>query len=128
MSRVGTALWLFAIILVADCASAAGFQVRPERSSVSDGAAGLAPEARSAQPSVLPRGLPRVVTSETHRQKAGRGHDGHSIGLIPEEVPLPLVTQDALTPNLRSHVRGRRRSEPSSRAVRRSPSRDLGRR
>jgi hypothetical protein len=106
MSRVGSALWLFAILFVADWGSAADFQVPLESPSVGHGAAGLTPEARPAQPSVLPRGLPRVVESETHRQKASRGHDGNSFGFIPEEVPLPLITQSAFTPNLRGHVLG----------------------
>ena len=106
MSRVGSALWLLATILVAWSGSAAGFQVRAEPLSVSHGAASLTPEARPAQPSVLPRGLPRVVASETHRQKAIRGHDGKSFGIIPEEVPLPLVTHHASTPILRSHLLG----------------------
>jgi len=104
MSRVGSALWLLATILVACSASAAGFQVRPEPLSVSHGAASVTPEAQPAQPSVLPRGLPRVVASETHRQKAIRGHDGTSFGTIPEEVPLPLVIHRGLTPILRSDV------------------------
>ena len=102
MSRVGTALWLVATILVAFSSSAAGFQVRPEPLSVSPRAASLTPEARPAQPSVLPRGLPRVVASETHRQKAMRGHDGTSFGIIPEEVPLLLVIHQGFTPILRS--------------------------
>ena len=103
-SRVGTTLWLLATILVANWGSAAGFQVRPEPPGVSHGAASLASEARSAQPSVLPRGLPRIAALETHRQKAIRGHDGKSFGIIPEEAPLPLVTHQGFTPILRSDV------------------------
>ena len=104
MSRVGSALWLLATILVACSGSAAGFQVRHEPLSVSHGVASLTPEAQPAQPSVLPRGLPRVVASETHRQKAIRGHDGTTFGIIPEEVPLPLVVHQGFRPILRRDV------------------------
>jgi hypothetical protein len=104
MSRVRSALWLLATILVACSGSAAGFQVRPEPLSVSHRAATHTPEAQAAQPSVLPRGLPRVVASETHRQKAMRGHDGTSFGIIPEEVLLLLVIHQGFTPILRSNV------------------------
>lgn len=103
-SRVGSALWLLVTILVACSGPAAGFEVRPEPVSVSHGPASLTPEAQPAQPSVLPRGLPRVVASETHRQKAIRGHDGTSFGVIPEEVPLPVVVHQGFTPILRKDV------------------------
>jgi hypothetical protein len=104
MSRVGRALWLLATILVACSGSAAGYQVRPEPVSVRHGAASITPEAQPAQPTLLPRGTPRVVASETHRQKAIRGHDGTSFGIIPEEVPLPLVVHQGFRPILRSDV------------------------
>jgi hypothetical protein len=104
MSRFGSALWLLATILIACSGSAAGFEGRPEPVSVSHGPASLTPEARPPQPSVLPRGLPRVVASETHRQKAIRGHDGTSFGIIPGEVPLPVVVHQDFTPILRKDV------------------------
>jgi hypothetical protein len=104
MSRVGTAFWLLATILIAFSGSAAGFQDRPESLSVSPRAASLTSEARPAQPSVLPRGLPRVVASETHRQKAMRGHAGTTFGIIPEEVPLRVVIHQGFTPIVHSDV------------------------
>lgn len=103
-SRVGTALWLLAAILVAGSGSAAGFQVRPEPAGVSHGAGSLTAEARFARPSVLPRGAPRVVAIETDRQKPIRGHDGKRSGIIPQDPSLPLVIHGACTPILRSHV------------------------
>jgi hypothetical protein len=102
MSRVGSALWLLVTILIACSGSAAGFQVRPEPPSVSHGAASLTPKAQPAQPSVLPRGLPSVVASETDRQKATRGHAGTTFGIIPEEVPLRVFIHQGFTPILRS--------------------------
>jgi hypothetical protein len=106
MARVGRSLWLLASILVACCGSAAGSEVRSEPQGVSSGAASLVPEPRSAQPSVLPRGLPRIVALETHRQKPIRGHDGKRFGVMPEELPLPLplAFHHALTPILRSNL------------------------
>ena len=83
-------------------ALAAGFPVRPEPPSVSHGAAGLTPKAPPAQPSVLPRSLPSVVASETHRQKATRGHDRTTFGIIPEDVPLRVSIHQGFTPILRS--------------------------
>jgi hypothetical protein len=103
-SRLGTALWLFATILVAGWGSAGAFQVRPEALGVSQGAASLAPEARAAQPSVLPRGLPRILASETHRQKAIPGQDGKSFGIVPEGLLLPAVTRRASAPILHSDM------------------------
>jgi hypothetical protein len=105
MSRVGSALWLLMTILVACSGSAAGFQVHPEPLSVSHGAASLTSKAQPAQPSVLPRCLPRVVASETHRQKASRGHDGTSFGIIPEDAPLPPVAYQGVVPVFRGDVR-----------------------
>jgi hypothetical protein len=102
-SRVGTTLWLFATLLVASWGSAVGIQVRPESVGVSHGAASLAPEARAAQPSVLPRGLPRVLASETDRQKSIPGQDGKSFGIVPEKFLL-VAKRRASTPILRSDV------------------------
>jgi hypothetical protein len=103
-SRIGIALWLFATILVANWGSAGGFQVRPEPLCVSQGAASLTPEARTAQPSVLPRGLPRVLASETHRQKPIPGQDGKGFGILPEALPPPVVMRGASGPIRHSHV------------------------
>ena len=89
-SRLGTALWLLATILLAGWDSAGACEARPEALGVSKGAAHLTPQAGAKEPSVLPRGLPRVVASETDRQKLIPGHDGKSFGLIPKE-PLLLV-------------------------------------
>jgi hypothetical protein len=97
-SRVGTALWLLAILLVIDWGSAGGFQVRSEVPGVSPGTASLTPDARCARPSVLPRGLPRLAALETDRQKAIRGPNAKSFGINPEEMPLPVVAHHASTP------------------------------
>jgi hypothetical protein len=102
--RVGTALWLFATILVAGWGSAGAFLVRPEALSVSHRAASLTPEARAAQPSVLARGLAGVLTSETDRRKPIPGQDGKSFGIVPEQLLLPAVAPRASTPILHSDV------------------------
>jgi hypothetical protein len=103
-SRVGTTLWLFATLLVASWGSAVGFQVHPEPVGVSHGAASVAPEARAAQASLLPRGLPRVLASETDRQKLIPGQGGKSVGLVPEELLLLVVTRRGSTPIPHSDV------------------------
>jgi hypothetical protein len=102
-SRVGSALWLFATLLVASWGSTGGLQVRPEPLSVHHGAASLTPEAPAAQRSVLPRGLPRVLASETDRQKLIPGQGGKSFGIIPEELVL-VVTRRRSTPIPHSDV------------------------
>jgi hypothetical protein len=81
-------------------------QVRPEPPGVNSGSASLTPQAE-AQPSVLPRGLPRFAEVEAHRQKTTRGHgsgDGKLFGIIPEQVSLSLVSDPAFTPIHRSRV------------------------
>ena len=103
-SRVGAALWLLATILVANWGSAAGFQVHTEPPGVSHGAASLTAEARFPQPTVVSRGLPRIAALDTHRQKAIRGHGGKSFGIVPEQVLLPPVTHQGVTPILRSDL------------------------
>jgi hypothetical protein len=103
-SRVGTALWLLAILLVVDWGSAGGFQVRSEVPGVSPGTASLTSEARPARPSLLPRGSPRLAALETDRQKAIRGPNAKSFGINSEEAPLPLVAHHASTPIPRSGV------------------------
>ena len=102
MSRA--ARWLFGVILVACWSSAAGLQIPPEPSGIGQSAASRTREARPAQPSVLPSDLPRILASETHRQKLIRGHGGKSFGMVPEGVPLPLVAQRTFAPILRSGV------------------------
>ena len=97
-SRVGTALWLFATLLVANWGSAVGLQGRPEPLIISHGASSLTPESRAAQHSVLPRGLPRVLASETDRQKLIPGQGGKSFGIVPEELLLLVVTRTGSTP------------------------------
>jgi hypothetical protein len=101
-SRVGTALWLFATFLVASWDSVVGLQARPEPLSISHGAASLTPEARAAQRSVLPRGLPRVLASETDRQKLIPGQGGKSFGIVAEELLLPVAAPRPSIPILRS--------------------------
>jgi hypothetical protein len=103
MSSIRTAWWL-GVIVVACWSSAAGLKVAPEPSGVGHGTASLAREARPPQPAVLPRDLPRILASETHRQKLIRGHVGKSFGMIPEGAPLPLVAHRAFAPILRSGV------------------------
>jgi hypothetical protein len=101
-SRIGTILWVLATIVVASWGAATALQVRPEPPGSGHSAPNLAPQAPPAHSSVLPRGIPRVVASEAHRQKPVRGHDGTSFGIIPEEVPLPLVAYQGFAPILRS--------------------------
>jgi hypothetical protein len=101
-SRVGTALWLFATLLVASWGSAVGLQVRPEARSVSHGTASLTPEARAAQRSLLLRGL-QVLASETDRQKSIPGQDGKSFGIVPEELVL-VAARRAPSPIPHSHL------------------------
>jgi hypothetical protein len=97
-SRVGTALWLVATLLIASWSSAVGLQGRAEPLSISHGAASLTPEARAAQRSVLPRGLPQVLTSETDRQKLISGQAGKTFGIASEELLLLVVTRRGATP------------------------------
>ena len=97
-SRVGTALWLFATLLVGSWGSAVGLQVRPEPLGISHGAAGLASETQAAQRSVVPRGLLQVLASETDRQKLIPGQGGKSFGIVPEELLLLVVTGRGSTP------------------------------
>jgi len=104
MSRVGTTLWLLAIVLAADWGSAGGFQAPWEARDVSHGVARFASEARFARPAVLPRGVPRIGALETDRQKPVRGHFGKSPGINSEEVPLPLSAHHGSTPTLRAHA------------------------
>ena len=105
MSSIRAAWWL-GVILVACWSSAAGLKVAPEVSGGGHGTASLARDARSTQPAALPRGLPRILASETHRQKLNRGHVGKSFGIVAEGVPLPLVAHRAFAPILCSGVLG----------------------
>jgi hypothetical protein len=105
MSRARSAFWLLASILVACSGPAPGFQARFDTPSVSHGAARLTSQARSPQPSLLPRGLPSVVASEAQRQKATRGHARTTSGIVPEEVPLRALVHQGLTPILHRDVR-----------------------
>jgi hypothetical protein len=99
-SRVGTILWLLAVLLV-DWGSAGGFQVGSEVPGGSHTAASLIPK---AHPAALPRDQARIAALETDRQKANRGARGKNFGATPGEAPLPLVAHHVPAPILRSHM------------------------
>jgi hypothetical protein len=106
-SRIGATLWLLATILAPGLGLSAGLQVQPEPSGPGYGDASLTPKPRLAQPSVLPRGLPRWAEGETQRQKATRtagSGDGKPVATIAEPAPQPPVPREASAPLLPSRV------------------------
>jgi hypothetical protein len=104
MARARTALWLLGFVLAACWGSVTGFEVLPGSSGQGRGAATSTREAQSPLPYALARELPRIVASETQRQRPLRGPDGKRFWITPDGVPQSPVARREAAPALSSDV------------------------
>ena len=103
MARGRTAWWLLGVFLAVCCGSAAGLQVSPGP-SVGHGSASSTRAAQLPQPYALAREVPRIIVSETNREKPNRGHDRKRFGLVSDTAPQPLVARREAAPILRADM------------------------
>lgn len=104
MARGRTASWLLGLVLAVCWSSAAGLQVAPGPSGIRHGAASSTREAQLPQTYALVRELPRILASETNREKPNRGHDRKRFGFVSEAAPQPPGARPEAAPILSSDV------------------------